>query len=202
MNILMIDELPFYIHGMKVALGKMMPDCQIIDANNLEEAIPILDQTPVTLILLDGELVSAEFIQRLAQYYPQIPVVVMLRKMGGNPVAYDLRHNIKGIITKEQSAEKISLILKMVMAGIVCFPDHSVVDFSEKNAQKTPSLLSQRQQEVLSLLANGGTNKQIGRQLNISAGTVKVHLESIFSRLQVHNRTQAARLWLKYMDSH
>jgi DNA-binding NarL/FixJ family response regulator len=52
---------------------------------------------------------------------------------------------------------------------------------------------------VLSLLANGGTNKQIGRQLNISAGTVKVHLESIFNRLQVHNRTQAARLWLEYI---
>ncbi|MFP2422487.1 response regulator transcription factor [Pseudescherichia vulneris] len=201
MHILMIDELPFYIHGMKVALGKIMPDCQIIEATTLDEAIVILDQKPVTLILLDGELVSTAFVQRLAQYYPQIPVVVMLRKMAGKPMGYDLRHNIKGIITKEQTAEKISLILKTVMAGIVCFPDQSVVAFSEKSAQ-TPSLLSQRQQEVLSLLANGGTNKQIGRQLNISAGTVKVHLESIFNRLQVHNRTQAARLWLKYMDTH
>jgi DNA-binding NarL/FixJ family response regulator len=52
----------------------------------------------------------------------------------------------------------------------------------------------------LSLLANGGTNKQIGRALNISAGTVKVHLESIFHRLQVNNRTQAARLYFKYID--
>lgn len=61
-------------------------------------------------------------------------------------------------------------------------------------------MLSQRQKEVLSLLANGGTNKQIGRELNISAGTVKVHLESIFHRLQVNNRTQAAKLYFKYID--
>jgi DNA-binding NarL/FixJ family response regulator len=59
--------------------------------------------------------------------------------------------------------------------------------------------LSRRQQEVLKLLANGGTNKQISRQLNISAGTVKVHLESIFHRLQVNNRTQAAMLYFKYI---
>lgn len=201
MNILMIDELPFYIYGMKVALGSTMPDYLITDANDLDEAILILAQTPVNLILVDGELVSADFFQHLAQYYPHIPVVMMLRKAGAMPMGYDLRHNVKGIITKEQTAEKISLILKMVMAGIVCFPEQSILTFSEKSTQM-PSLLSQRQQEVLSLLANGGTNKQIGRQLNISAGTVKVHLESIFNRLQVHNRTQAARLWLRYMDTH
>ncbi len=54
--------------------------------------------------------------------------------------------------------------------------------------------LSQRQREILTLLANGETNKEISRTLNISAGTVKAHLESLYRRLDVKNRTQAAML--------
>lgn len=52
--------------------------------------------------------------------------------------------------------------------------------------------LSRRQQEILKLLAEGSSNKEISRTLNISAGTVKAHLESLYRRLDVKNRTQAA----------
>lgn len=198
MNILMVDELPIYIQGMRVELAKIMPNCHILDANNSIDAINIIYASPVSLILLDGEMDCTDFIQFLSQQYPKIPVVVMLRKMDGKLFSYYIRQNVKGLITKGQSVEKISLVLKMVLAGHVCFPEQTVVALTETN-DNSLCQLSQRQKEVLSLLANGGTNKQIGRQLNISAGTVKVHLESIFNRLQVHNRTQAARLWLKYM---
>lgn len=54
--------------------------------------------------------------------------------------------------------------------------------------------LSQRQREILLLLANGESNKEISRALDISAGTVKAHLESLYRRLGVKNRTQAAML--------
>ncbi|ECC4532510.1 response regulator transcription factor, partial [Salmonella enterica] len=54
--------------------------------------------------------------------------------------------------------------------------------------------LSARQREILQMLAAGESNKQIGRALNISTGTVKAHLESLYRRLDVKNRTQAAMM--------
>jgi DNA-binding NarL/FixJ family response regulator len=54
--------------------------------------------------------------------------------------------------------------------------------------------LSARQREILTMLAAGESNKQIGRLLNISTGTVKAHLESLYQRLEVKNRTQAAMM--------
>lgn len=203
MNILMIDELPLYIHGMKVELKRIMPEYTVIDANNYEQAIGLLSSSIFSLILLDGDMECTQFIPMLNREYPRIPVVVMLRKATGKMFNYYLRQNIKGVLTKDQSVEKISQILKMVHAGIVCFPEQIVLTADKEAASgNTVSRLSQRQQEVLKLLAKGGTNKQIGRQLNISAGTVKVHLESIFNRLQVNNRTQAARLYFRYVTNH
>ena len=54
--------------------------------------------------------------------------------------------------------------------------------------------LSVRQREILTMLAAGESNKEIGRALNISTGTVKAHLESLYRRLDVKNRTQAAMM--------
>jgi DNA-binding NarL/FixJ family response regulator len=129
----MIDELPLYIQGMKVELGKIMPDSHITDANNLGDAVDILSDSRVSLVLLDGEMECVEFIQFLAQRYPHIPVVVMLRKTTEKLFGYYIRHNVKGILTREQSVEKISLVLRMVHEGIACFPEQTVVALAEKN---------------------------------------------------------------------
>lgn len=200
MNILMIDELPIYIHGMKTELHRVMPECTVFATNSFDDALTILESTPITIVLIDGEMNCTHFIRELTISRASLPVVVMLRKAVDSIFNFYIRQNVKGILTKELSAEKISQILNMVLSGVVCFPEQAVIH--RTHPQESPAIytLSRRQQEVLKLLANGGTNKQISRQLNISAGTVKVHLESIFHRLQVNNRTQAAMLYFKYIS--
>ena len=63
-----------------------------------------------------------------------------------------------------------------------------------ENSGQNIRSLSARQREILTMLAAGESNKQIGRLLNISTGTVKAHLESLYQRLEVKNRTQAAMM--------
>lgn len=63
-----------------------------------------------------------------------------------------------------------------------------------ENGNQSIKALSARQREILTMLAAGESNKQIGRALNISTGTVKAHLESLYQRLEVKNRTQAAMM--------
>ena len=194
MNILMIDELPIYIHGMKNELKRVMPECTFSATNSYEDAKEVLKSMPVSSVLLDGE------IEELELEWPMVPIVIMFRKACERNFNLYQHHNIRGVFTKSLSAEKIVQVINVVLSGVICIPEQVIMQGTATTINSPVLMLSQRQKEVLSLLANGGTNKQIGRALNISAGTVKVHLESIFHRLQVNNRTQAARLYFKYID--
>ena len=199
MNVLMIDELPIYIHGMKTELKRVMPECTVFSTDSFEDAHTVLMSTSVNIVLLDGEMNCSEFIKMLTQDWPSLPIVVMLRKATDGIFNFYIQQNVKGLFTKYLPVEKISQILSMVSSGVVCFPEQAILHREAPGNTLLIHTLSRRQQEVLKLLAKGGTNKQISRQLNISAGTVKVHLESIFHRLQVNNRTQAAMLYYKYI---
>ena len=194
MNILMIDELPIYIHGMKNELKRVMPECTFSATNSYEDAKEVLKSMPVSIVLLDGD------IEELELEWPMVPIVIMFRKACERNFNLYQHHNIRGVFTKSLSAEKIVQVINVVLSGVICIPEQVIMQGTATTINSPVLMLSQRQKEVLSLLANGGTNKQIGRALNISAGTVKVHLESIFHRLQVNNRTQAARLYFKYID--
>jgi LuxR family maltose regulon positive regulatory protein len=66
-----------------------------------------------------------------------------------------------------------------------------IIDIEEPNKTKTEELLSQREKEVLKVLCQGHSNKEICEILNISLATVKTHLINIYSKLQVSNRVQA-----------
>ncbi|EOZ9387029.1 response regulator transcription factor [Enterobacter bugandensis] len=200
MNILMIDELPIYIHGMKNELKRVMPECTFSATHSYEDAKEVLKSTPVSIVLLDGDMDYSGFIDELDVEWPTIPVVMMFRKACDRNFNLYQHHNIKGVVIKSLSAEKIMQVINVVLSGVICIPEQVIMHEATAKVNSPVLMLSQRQKEVLSLLANGGTNKQIGRELNISAGTVKVHLESIFHRLQVNNRTQAAKLYFKYIN--
>lgn len=200
MNILMIDESPIYIHGMKNELKRVMPECTFSATNSYEDAKEVLKSTPVSIVLLDGDMDYSGFSDELELEWPTVPVVIMFRKTCERNFNLYQHHNIRGVVTKSLSAEKIMQVINVVLSGVICIPEQVIMQRGSSTVNSPVLMLSQRQKEVLSLLANGGTNKQIGRELNISAGTVKVHLESIFHRLQVNNRTQAARLYFKYID--
>lgn len=194
MNILMIDELPVYVQGLCAELKRIMPGCQMQSAQSLDEVWLLLERLRVTVILLDGDIESICYmalLEQLSLRYPELPVVLMLRKVMSSP----FQHLVKGIVARGASAEKISQVLSMVESGMVCLPDSLI--FPNHNDDKT-HLLTQRQLEILKLLAAGDSNKQISRVLNISLGTVKAHIESIFNRLNVHNRTQAAMVYHSY----
>ncbi|WP_235403970.1 MULTISPECIES: helix-turn-helix transcriptional regulator [Enterobacter] len=196
----MIDELPIYIHGMKNELKRVIPECTFSATNSYEDAKEVLKSTPVSIVLLDGDMDYSMFIEELELEWPMVPVVIMFRKACERNFNLYQHHNIRGVFTKSLSAEKIVQVINVVLSGVICIPEQVIMQGTATKINSPVLMLSQRQKEVLSLLANGGTNKQIGRALNISAGTVKVHLESIFHRLQVNNRTQAARLYFKYID--
>ena len=204
MNILMIDELSIYVHGMSVALQRILPHCQVQSADSEKQIWLILESLEITDILLDADIEGIDLYALLAaitRRYPQIPIVIMLRKLSDLSIQNYLQYNVRGVITRTASAEQVSHILYMVNNGTACFPADAISFENDSKSNNKSILLSQRQKQILQLIAAGNSNKQISRLLNISPGTVKAHLEAIFLRLHVHNRTQAANVYFSHQGS-
>lgn len=106
MNILMIDELPIYIHGMKYELKRVMPECTFSATHSYEDAKQVLKSTPVSIVLLDGDMDYSGFIDELDVEWPTVPVVMMFRKACDRNFNLYQHHNIRGVVTKSLSAEK------------------------------------------------------------------------------------------------
>lgn len=104
-----------------------------------------------------------------------------------------LAWNVQAIVPRDESVETFVQAINSAACGLMCLPGGWT--FNYENERCGLEKLSHRQREILELLANGESNKEISRTLNISAGTVKAHLESLYRRLDVKNRTQAAMLF-------
>jgi len=147
--------------------------------------------------MIDGNLIQDEEIALLEAILPRFPaicVVLVLAKKEAKCAEQLRQRNVMAIVPRNASPERFSAVLDSVSRGMVCFPGEWVKQPSSPQALLS---LSERQREVLKLLAAGESNKEIGRSLNISAATVKAHLEALFRRLDVKNRTQAAMYYTR-----
>ena len=142
-----------------------------------------------------------ENIQRLHTRHRDIRIVVLTNELSLKEMAGALKAGADGYLVNELSSEAFSLCLLLVMAGQKILPS-SLVDVFAKGLDgnglltNAPKTLTDREQEILTCLLNGQSNKHIARALDISEGTVKVHLKSLMKKIEVCNRTQAA-LWAR-----
>ncbi|MBQ4772975.1 DNA-binding response regulator [Pectobacterium versatile] len=200
MNVVVIDKSPVFIQGLSIGLNDFMHDVNVIGVNDMDEVWSCLDEMSQVFILLNCNQESGEysiFLETLHEKYIGVSVIIMVDTIERHILNNYLKHHVMGVVLKTSPVDSIAQALKTVSMGMVCLPDDGVIyeGWSVDNSVK--GKLSERQHEVLQLIASGASNKQISRTLNISAGTVKSHLESIFRRLNVRNRTQAAIVLLE-----
>lgn len=200
MNIVVIDKSPVFIQGLSIGLNDFMHDVNVIGVNDIDDVWSCLDGMSQAFILLNCNKESGEysfFLETLHEKYIGVSVIIMVDAIERHILNNYLKHHVMGVVLKTSPVDSIAQALKTVSMGMICLPDDGVIyeGWSVDNSVK--GKLSERQHEVLQLIASGASNKQISRTLNISAGTVKSHLESIFRRLNVRNRTQAAIVLLE-----
>jgi DNA-binding NarL/FixJ family response regulator len=196
MNILIVDPLPFFIQGMASGLKNIMQDIEVKGVIHPEDIWEVLEEMHISVILIDGGSENSSqltLLDDIAARYPHIRIIVMLMKVRKDSLRRFLEHHAIAVVSKEASLETIFQVIKTASCGMICIPNPESVTEME-GEQESVMKLSDRQREVLKLIAAGESNKQISRLLNISAGTVKSHLESIYRRLNVRNRTQAAMM--------
>jgi DNA-binding NarL/FixJ family response regulator len=169
------------------------------------------------LLVLDGDYVSdaLETVRTARRRKPTVPIVVLLTTVDPRIVANFTTAGVAGYFDKSDSADLLLGALRLVLTGgiypppvLLTFPVNEPGPSAHSRArpdatpQEGPCRLTPRQIEVLALAARGQSNKSIARQLNITEGTVKVHLYTVYKTLKVGSRSQAsiAATRLKQVD--
>lgn len=195
MQVIMFDRQSIFIHGMKISLQQRISGISIQSVGQEEELWQKVESAPDALIMLDGGQ-DAEFcrevLQRIARQFPEVKIIITAMEGSQKWLHEMMQFNVQAVVPRDSDADTFALALNTVARGMMFLPGNWLN--STELASHDIKALSTRQREILQMLAAGESNKQIGRALNISTGTVKAHLESLYRRLDVKNRTQAAMM--------
>lgn len=197
MRVIMFDRQSIFIHGAIHSLQKLIPEIDMTGTSQADELWAQLSASPAAIVLIDGDLIQKEgiaFLEEVIHRFPALRVVMVLARKETRWGEQMMQRNVMAIIPRNASPERFAAVLDSVSRGMICFPGEWLRQQASQEALLT---LSERQREVLKRLAAGESNKEISRSLNISAATVKAHLEALFRRLDVKNRTQAAMYYTR-----
>jgi two-component system nitrate/nitrite response regulator NarL len=172
---------------------------------SVPDALPSIESLQPSLVLVNfldsGETLTAG-IGQIRAAAPPTRIVVLTETIRVNRLAEALSAGVDGYLLKNMSADALDQSLRLVLLGEKVFPtDLARLLTSDRMKARNDAAqgghvngLSDREMQILGYLLNGAQNKQIARDLQISEGTVKVHLKAILKKIGVQNRTQAA-IW-------
>ena len=169
------------------------------------DAIKLAEEYRPNVILMDIKMPGMNGIdatREITRLYPDINVLVLTTFEQDDLIRSALDAGAIGYLTKDITAEDLSQAIRSAETGIVqltkrvaesLLPLDRVIP-DDNSVQWLVDQLTSRERDVLRLLATGATNPQIGRELQLSTGTVKNHVSSILRQLNTSDRTQAAVL--------
>ena len=202
-RVLIVDDHPVFRDGLAGLLATL-PGVEVAGtAGTAEQALAAIKETAPDVVLMDINLPGAsgvEATRRAAQLAPATAVLVISMVDDDDSVFAALAAGARGYVLKGASADEIAAALRTVAAGGAVFGAGIASRLLEMtpahlNAPATRSQrddLTAREREVLDLLADGASNRQIARSLGISLKTVQNHVSRILDKLQAADRTQAA----------
>jgi len=212
MKILLADDHALIRSGLRNELAVLAPVVDFVEAWDAASLrIALEHHRDLDLALVDLTMPGMEGVASIAAVrndFPTIPLIVVSGVDTGLHVQAILRTGAAGYIPKSALPQVMLQAIRLVLAGGQYVPPELMrlldVDAAPERGTATPAavlssaadagrlkLLSPRQKEVFALLAQGLSNKLIARQLDISEGTVKSHVATIFDVLDVHNRVSA-----------
>ncbi len=187
MKIIIVDDHPVVREGLAAALARR-DELEIAAAYGSAEEL-LASRVKADVVLLDLELPGMSGIDAISKI--NVPVLVLTAYANDEQIDAVLRAGARGYLLKGASIEEIERAIRVVVRG-ERFLDARVA--SRVAALARAPRLSRREREVLTLLAEGKSNKEIALELHVTERTVKFHVTSIFNKLGAENRAQAVTL--------
>jgi DNA-binding NarL/FixJ family response regulator len=199
MKILVVDDHPLILSALSQLLPQLDRPVTVLGAADRDQTYAVLAaHRDVALVLLDLALPGSrglELLGKLRRDFPRLSIAVLSATHDRATVDGALAAGARGFIAKTASARQLIDSVQRLLDGRAC-PRPELARPPARGLEGfdlTPDLLglTQRQSDVLRLLVQGKPNKLICRDLNLSEGTVKVHVSAILRALNVHTRAQA-----------
>lgn len=204
LRLLVVEDHALVREGLVRLLGQIEEDVPVFDSADFESALLILDnEAEFDLLLLDLALPGIDGfagLDILRRRYPAMPVAVVSAFDDTPTITRVMNLGASGFIPKAFSGEALLAAVHEILAGNIFRPN------GQHNAQMDDAIplppyrvsvqpeevgLTSRQAQVLGLMVRGLSNRDIAEQLELSEGTVKIHVTAVFKALGVNSRTQA-----------
>ena len=203
-RVLVVDDQTVVRDGLVLLLG-LLPGLEVVgSAGDGEEAVRLVAENHPDVVLMDLRMPRVDGVEatrRIKAEHPSVQIVVLTTFSDDESVFAALQAGARGYLTKDAGADEIARAIEAVRDGDAQL-DPSVqrrlVDAlatgtqpSRRRRTDLPDGLTQREVEVLTLIASGRSNTEIARELFISEATVKTHINNLFAKAGLRDRAQA-----------
>jgi NarL family two-component system response regulator LiaR len=198
-RVLIVDDHTVVRQGLRVFLG-LDPELEVVasEASNGEEAVCMARLLRPDVVLMDLVMPVMDGItatRAIRRELPQTEVVALTSALEDSLVVGAVRAGAIGYLLKDTHADELCQAIKAAAAGQVHLaPQAARRLLREVQTPGHVETLTERETDVLRLLAQGASNKEIARDLSLGEKTIKTHVSNILSKLGVQSRTQAALL--------
>ena len=201
LRVLIADDHPLFRHGIHEFLN-LSPDIQVVgEATSGEEAMTQAEALHPDVILMDVNMPGVNGIEatrRILHVSPHIRILVVTMFEDDGTVFAAMRAGARGYILKDAEKENILRAIQAVANGEAIFSPTiatRLIDFFATQSSSVPKeifpSLTERERDILQLIARGRSNADIARELSLSPKTVYNYVSNILSKLQVADRAQA-----------
>lgn len=196
-RVFLADDHEVVLEGLAAMIGRQSDMTVVAEANNGLEAVelwrahrPDVALVDLRMPVLDGVGVITE-IRRMD---PTARVVILTTYDGEEDIYQAIRAGARGYLLKDARRSEVLDVIRRVHAGERLLSPNVTAKLAQRVADEA---LTDRERAVLTLLAEGKSNRDIGAEIHIEESTVKSHLKSIFTKLHVVSRTEAVTVAMR-----
>jgi DNA-binding NarL/FixJ family response regulator len=196
-RILTVDDHPLLRKGIAALVNAELDLKLVAEASNGKEAIDAFrsHQPDVTLMDLQmPEVDGLEALETIRREFPEARIIVLTTYSGDTQVLRALKAGARGYVLKGHVHKELLDAIRAVHAGQKRIPSEIAAELAD---HATDDPLTEREIDVVRLIAAGNSNKQIADQLSIGEATVKSHVTNILSKLGANDRAHAVTIGLK-----
>lgn len=203
-RVLLVDDHLLVRAGLRTLL-EQMPDTEVVgEASNGREALDLIKANPPDVVLMDITMAEMNGLVATAQVshdFPQVRILMLSMHATKEYVTQALQAGASGYLLKDAAPTELELAIRSVMRGekylSPAVSTHVIADYLQRasgnltskadTASSSTTPLTLRQREILQLIAEGNTTKEIAAKLTLSVKTVETHRTQLMERLDIHD---------------
>jgi DNA-binding NarL/FixJ family response regulator len=205
MHILIADDHAVVRRGLREILAEAIPGARFSEAASGDEVLIRLAASPFSVIVLDINMPGRsglDVLRDVKRDYPRLPVIILSVQPEDQYAMRCLRAGAAAYINKDSAPEELAQAIKKILGGghyvSPRFAEKLVAQFGEPAEKPLHELLSDREYEVMRMIASGVPLTEIAGQLHVSVKTVSTYRTRIMEKMQMKSNAEVTRYAMKY----